>query len=188
MKMEKAVSAVLQKIRCFPKEPFLIAVDGRCGAGKTTLAEGLQKKTGCKVIHMDHFFLRPQQRSEERLRKPGGNVDYERFLEEVMLPLSQGRNVCYRIYDCKTGTLSDSVSVEAGGMVIVEGSYSCHPCLWDFYDFRIFMDVEKEEQLHRIGLRNGEEALARFQELWIPLEEQYFAACQIQERCDFCIL
>ncbi len=35
----------------------LIAVDGRCAAGKTTLAAQLQKDLGCNVIHMDDFFL-----------------------------------------------------------------------------------------------------------------------------------
>lgn len=185
MEIEKAVSSILQKIQGYSKSLLLIALDGRCGAGKTTLAARLQEKTGCNIIHMDHFFLQPEQRSRERLEEPGGNVDYERFLEEVMIPLSRGQKSSYRIYDCKTGTLSEPVSVEPNGMIVVEGSYSCHPRFWDFYDFRIFMDVEEEEQLRRIGLRSGEEALARFRERWIPLEERYFAAYQIQERCDF---
>lgn len=186
MEMEKAVSAVLQKIQSY-SSPLLIALDGRCGAGKTTLADRLKEECGCNVMHMDDFFLQPQQRSEERLQEPGGNVDYERFLEEVMVPLSQGRNFSYRKYDCKKGMLSEPVSVKTGKITIVEGSYSCHPHLWDFYDFRIFMDVEKEEQLRRIGLRGGEEAVSRFRDLWIPLEERYFAFYKLQERCDFYI-
>lgn len=184
MEIKKAVSAVLRELKNYSKRSVLLAIDGRCGAGKTTLAAGLKEKTGCNVIHMDHFFLQPWQRTGKRLQEPGGNVDYERFLEEVMIPLSQGRNFSYRIFDCKKGTLSEPVLAEIGEITVIEGSYSCHPHLWDFYDFRIFMDVKKEEQLKRIERRNGKEALARFCNQWIPMEERYFEAFQIQDRCE----
>ena len=49
---------------------------------------------------MDHFFLRPEQRTPERLRTPGENVDHERFLEEVLCPLRAGRVFWYRPFDC----------------------------------------------------------------------------------------
>lgn len=182
--LEDRVSAVLQKVGFGGKKPFLIAIDGRCAAGKTTLAAGLQAETGCAVIHMDHFFLRPGQRTVQRLQEPGGNVDYERFREEVMLPLGRGQGFGYRPYDCKKGELTSGIWVEPGEIAVVEGSYSCHPVLWAFYDLRVFLDVEAGEQLRRIRIRGGEEALARFREQWIPLEERYFAAFEIQKRCD----
>ena len=47
--------------------PLLIAIDGRCGAGKTTLPQRLQQELGGRVFHMDDFFLRPVQRTAERL-------------------------------------------------------------------------------------------------------------------------
>lgn len=37
------------------RSPFLIAIDGRCAAGKTTFAEKLSSIMECSVIHMDHF-------------------------------------------------------------------------------------------------------------------------------------
>ena len=45
------------------KERVIVAIDGRCGSGKTTLAARLQKDLYCRVFHMDDFFLRPQQRT-----------------------------------------------------------------------------------------------------------------------------
>ena len=66
--------------------PLVIAIDGRCAAGKTTLAARLKDERNCNVIHMDHFFLQQEQRTEKRLKEPGGNVDYERFVKEVILP------------------------------------------------------------------------------------------------------
>lgn len=185
---DNRVSAVLEKICPDGKKPYLVAIDGRCAAGKTTLAARLQEETGCSVIHMDHFFLRQSQRTVQRMQEPGGNVDYERFREEVMLPLGRSQKFGYRAYDCGRMELSAEIPVEPGEIVIVEGSYSCHPVLWEFYDLRVFLDVEAGEQLRRIRIRNGEEALSRFRERWIPLEERYFAAFEIRERCDLVLL
>ena len=70
-----------------PGKPVLIAIDGRCGSGKSTLGEYLQKTAGAQLLHMDDYYLRPEQRTRERYETPGENVDHERFLEEVMEPL-----------------------------------------------------------------------------------------------------
>ena len=165
---------------------LLIAIDGRCAAGKTTLAAHLKKTYDANVIHMDQFFLQPEQRTEERLNEPGGNVDYERVLQEVLLPLKAGKAFSYRPYDCHTQTLTDPVWMEPRAINIVEGSYSCHPALWIQYGLRIFLTVDPETQLQRIRMRNGESGVVRFQEIWISLEERYFAAYRIAQRCELC--
>ena len=166
------------------KEHIIIAIDGRCAAGKSTLAERLKEKMSCCVIHMDDFFLRPEQRTPQRYREPGGNVDYERFLEEVLKPLHENRPFSFRPYDCKRQLLAEPVSIVPDSVTVIEGSYSCHPVLWDFYDLRIFLTINKEEQLRRIRYRNGEEATIIFQNKWIPLEEFYFKTYNIENRCD----
>ncbi len=186
--MSEITACVLQAIRSIQKveKPILIAIDGRCCAGKTTLAQNLQKETECALIHMDDFFLRPKQRTRQRYQEPGGNVDYERFLAEVMEPLTERREFSYRPYDCKRQALSEAVQVQPCALAVIEGAYSCHPMLWEYYDLRFFMDVGKEEQLRRIAQRNGAAALTVFQEKWIPLEEAYLQAYDIQSKCDLC--
>ena len=82
------------------------------GAGKTTLAGMIQKETGCNVIHMDHFFLQPGQRTKERLDEPGGNVDYERVRKEVLIPLSQGKAFAYQPFDCKSMELAGEIKMK----------------------------------------------------------------------------
>lgn len=186
--MRDEVCEIAHRIRDCSEERVLVAIDGRCGAGKTTLAEELGREMNCPVVHMDDFFLRPEQRTEERFREPGGNVDYERVREEVLLPMAQGRSAIYRPFDCGKMELSDPIHVEPGVVVVMEGSYSCHPALWDFYGLRVFLDIQPEEQMKRIIRRNGREAVSAFRERWIPLEERYFAAYQIRERCDLAIL
>ena len=162
----------------------LVAIDGRCGSGKSTLAAALAERMPVNVFHMDDFYLRPEQRTEERFREPGGNVNYERFEQEVMMPLQKGTAFSYRPFDCRTFTLAEPIEVVPSVINIIEGSYSCRPTLYSFYDLRIFLTVDQEEQLRRIRKRNGEEKAQMFQKRWIPLEEQYFTQIPVKEHCD----
>ena len=163
---------------------LVIAIDGRCGGGKTTLSSQLKHRFHGVVISADDFFLRPEQRTPERFAEPGGNMDRERLAEEVLRPIRQKQSFSYRPFDCHTLSLGEPIAVEPAPLVIVEGSYSCHPELWDYYDFRIFVDVAPAEQIRRITLREGTEKAKQFQVRWIPLEEAYFSQFHVQERCD----
>ena len=163
-------------------DPLIVAIDGRCASGKTTIATELARRLKAELIHMDDFFLRPEQRTQERLSTPGGNIDHERFLEEVLIPLCRGEVVSYRPFSCATQALGEPISVPAASVILVEGSYACHPCLRDHYGLRIFLTVNPEEQMHRLRLRNGAYAEV-FRDRWIPLEESYFGACDVQNCC-----
>ena len=74
------------------RQHILVAIDGNCTAGKSTLASLLEKEYDCNVFHMDDFFLRPEQRTPDRFAQVGGNVDYERFFEEVLIPLKEHKS------------------------------------------------------------------------------------------------
>lgn len=165
------------------KESVLIAIDGHCGGGKSTFAEALSRKLPCNVFHMDDFFLRPEQRTEKRLDAPGGNVDFERFLSEVLIPLAKGECFSYCPYDCHAQDFKAPVEVSPQRINIVEGAYSCRPEMWDYYDVHIFIDITYEKQKERILLRNGNNYDA-FVSKWIPLEEKYFSFYNIKEKCE----
>ncbi len=141
---------------------------------KSTLAKDLQKQLDCNVIHMDDFYLQPHQRTTKRLREPGGNVDYERFETEVLQPMLTGEAFSYRPYDAHAVCFLPEVIVSPKKVTIIEGSYACHPRLRRSYDLRIFLTVDRQEQLERIRKRNGEEREEMFERIWIPLEERYF--------------
>lgn len=180
--IENAIFALLET------KPFVtIAIDGRCAAGKTTLAAALQKKLACNVICCDDFFLPPEKRTEERLSAAGGNMDRERLLAEVILPLAKGKPFCYRPFDCHTLTYREPVKVTPNRITLIEGSYSCHDELWQYYDLPIFLDVDKETQRKRILHRNGEGAEIFF-EKWIPLEERYFATASLDTRAKIALM
>lgn len=84
------------------------------------------------------FSSGPEQRTEARFTQPGGNVDRERFLEEVLIPLREGRPVDYRRFDCATFTIAPPQRIKAGTLNIVEGAYSMHPDLAPYYDLSGF--------------------------------------------------
>ena len=162
---------------------ILIAIDGNCTAGKTTLASFLEKEYDCNVFHMDDFFLRPEQRTAERYAQPGGNVDYERFREEVLLPLNSGEAFSYRPFSCKTFTLSESVRVMPKQLNIVEGTYCLHPYFGDAYDLKLFLSVDPELQRQRVYQR-PQHVQERFFTNWIPMEKRYFDFYGISEKAD----
>ena len=139
------------------------------------------------LFHMDDFYLRIEQRTKERYEEPGGNVDRERFWEEVLNPLKTAENgatLSYRPFLCGKWVLGDPISVEVGLLIVVEGSYSCHPELFDQYDLHVFVDIDPETQQERILKRNGAEKLEMFQSRWIPMEEMYFSAFDIKKKCE----
>ena len=163
------------------KGSFLCAVDGRCGSGKTSFAGCVAAELSAEIIHADDFYLRPEQRTPERYAEPGGNLDRERLISEVLLPLSEGRPFSYRVFDPRVMAFGETKRIEDPSRVIIEGSYSCHPAMRDRYDLTVFCDVAPDEQMRRIRLRNGEEKALQFRDRWIPLEERYFAG---RRTCD----
>ena len=174
-----AIEKVLEE-----KGRAIVAIDGRCAAGKTTLARELEEHFLCNTIHMDEFFLRPEQRTAERLAQAGENIDHERFLTDVLLMLKKPLPFAYRPFDCHTVSLQKPISIIPTQLTIVEGSYSCHPTLWDYYDLHIFLDIDADLQQQRILARNGEDGLVVFNERWIPLEERYFDAFDLRRHCE----
>ena len=66
---------------------LILAIDGCCASGKTTLAVQLADRFGGDIVHMDDFFLPLFLRTPDRLSEPGSNVHYERVLTQIVTPL-----------------------------------------------------------------------------------------------------
>ena len=169
-------------------QPCIIAMDGRAASGKTTMADELANLLDADVIRMDDFFLPMDLRSQERLSTPGGNVHYERFIEEVLPHLHQPEGFSYTRFDCQImdnngqRTLRSCAS-DRPSFRIVEGSYSHHPALRDYADIFVFSHVDPEKQMARILHRNGPQMAQMFESRWIPMEEAYFQTFLIQNNC-----
>ena len=167
---------------------FVIAIDGGSAGGKTTMSKRLEEKYDCTVFHMDDFFLRPEQRTAERLAETGGNIDRERFLEEVLEPLRKNEPVYYRRFNCSTQEIEAPVKVIPKELVVIEGVYSMHPAFEKYYNLSVYLDISPEKQRERIRKRNTMQMAERYFDTWIPLENTYFSESKIKERCDIIVL
>ena len=166
------------------ERPVLIALDGRCGSGKTTLAVQLAEQfPGSAVFHTDDYYLPPAQRIRNWAETPCANMDLTRLREEVLVPAQAGAAVRSRAYSCREGAYLPEQCVPPAPLYILEGSYSHHPILAGFYDLKVFVTCSKEEQARRLQAREGER-YENFVRRWIPLEEAYFAQCRIEALAD----
>lgn len=162
---------------------LLIALDGRCGCGKSSLAAALAEEFDGNVFHMDDFYLPFAARETGWTDIPAGNMDLRRFRAEVLEPLRKGQTVWYRAYLCSEDRYQQPREIPFKPLSIVEGSYCEYPILRGYYDRRIFVTAAPELQEKRLRAREGAH-FAAFRERWIPMEENYFSAFRIEERAD----
>lgn len=190
MECNKSFKTALEKVKeeinslFKEKESVIIAIDGRCGSGKTTLAKALSEEFDCNVFHIDDFYVPREMQTEERLSQAGGNIDRKRFLNEVLLPAKKGEAVSYKAFDCETQSYKQSIEITPQKVTVIEGSYSCHSDFFDLYDLHIFLTVSPETQKERIIKRNSEVGYKDFENKWIPFEERYFKEQDVKSKCE----
>ncbi len=177
---------ILGYIDTHQNERLTMAIDGNSCAGKSYLAKLLNTIYDCNVFHMDDYFLRPEQRTAERFACPGGNIDRERFEEEILIPLSKSSELSFRPFDCSSFSLSEPIRVDYKKLNIIEGSYSMHPELQKYYDLSVFLSVSAETQSRRVKTRDPEMAEMFFAR-WIPMENTYFEVFDIKSSCDIAV-
>ena len=106
-------------------------------------------------------------------------MDLARLRDEVLAPARAGKPVLYRAYSCREGAYLPVQQLAAQPLVILEGSYSHHPLLAPYEDFRVFMTCSDAEQTRRLQAREGDR-YPDFAARWVPLEEAYFTQHNIE--------
>ena len=171
-----------------PTRPLVLALDGRCGSGKTTLANALAVQLpGCTLLRTDDFYLPPADRVPGWEQTPCANMDLARLRDEVLAPARAGKPVLYRAYSCREGAYLPVQQLAAQPLVILEGSYSHHPSLAPYYDIKVFVTCSAEEQMRRLRAREGKRYL-NFVQRWIPLEEEYFTDYAIERNAEMTVV
>ena len=59
--------------------PAVVAIDGRCGSGKSGLGDLMGRLLPCNVVHMDDYYLPPDRRAENWEQIPAGSMDLARL-------------------------------------------------------------------------------------------------------------
>ncbi len=161
--------------------PALAAIDGRCGSGKTTLGALIAHTLPCNLLHMDDFYLPLELRAKNWRDTPGGNMDLSYVLHAVIEPARAGKPIVYRPYRCQAGGFGPEVTLPPRALTVIEGSYCLHPFLRDKYDLGIFLTCDPQTQERRLRAREGDARFGAFRDTWIPLEERYFGAFQVEQ-------
>ncbi len=150
-----------------------IGIDGPGASGKSTLAAGLAEALPRAVLVEGDDFYRPESDSKRSEVEVAGLFDLPRLTSQVLIPHSLGKDLQYQRYSWESGVLGDWVRNDSSGPLIVEGIYSTHRTLRDFYDLRIWVTAPRAVRLARGIERDGEEARSRWVDVWMPAEDRY---------------
>ena len=154
----------------------LVGIDGPGGAGKSVLAASIARKDArISVVPIDDFYVPrgKRMRGRDAALVPWKNVEVSRLLQEVLQPLTAGKEGSYRRYDWGSDALAERRGIPAGGLVLVEGVYALMRPLTDYYHFKVWMDCPRELRLERGLARDGQEALGQWKDQWMPAEDRY---------------
>ena len=147
-----------------PQRPVIIAVDGRSGAGKTTiaveLAALLRRHRTVSLFHLEDIY-------------PGwdglaGGV--ERYISSVLEPLHHGLPATWTAWDWEARNDGASRTTAAAPVVLVEGVGSSHGRAADFLDAVIWVDAPQQVRKQRALARDGD-TYAPFWDAWAEQEE-----------------
>jgi uridine kinase len=157
----------------------------------STLARGLERaSTDIAVVEFDDFYLPSQDRDARAAiadREIGGDFDWRRLRDQVLMPLSQDAPASYQRYDWPTDELAEWHTVSVGGTVVLEGNYCTRRELFDFYDYTIWIDAPRELRLARGLLRGGQDTRERWLTEWMPEEDRYVEVEQPASRVDLAL-
>ncbi|MEN9389343.1 MAG: hypothetical protein RLY61_427 [Candidatus Parcubacteria bacterium] len=190
--IEKVISKIIELIKNSAK-PRLVALDGRSGTGKTTIAKHIASRLDGVVILADNFWIggpdeewdlrTPQEKSEQA-------IDWKRIRMDVLEPLLAGKPASWHPFNWKAGEGLDEEPIEAQPtkLVILDGAYSSRPELQDIIDLSVLVEVPDDNNRRgRLINREGKEYMDDWHKRWDPAEDYYFSKVRPKSSFDMII-
>jgi len=97
-----------------------------------------------------------------------GNTDFDRFKNQVFIPLKSGKLTCFKIYNWELNSSNKIYCINPNGIIIIEGTSSMDRRLVDLYDYRIWVDCPTQIGLNRVLKRDDKKYHKLWKEKWIP--------------------
>ena len=182
--------------------PVFVAVDGRSGCGKSTIAKLVVDKLNADgsgdvivtVIEGDQFFGGGSQESWDELSiddRVDRVIDWRRERTLLRSLKDSGFGTWYP-FDWESEEWdSDEVPLKpvpercvATPIVILEGVYSSRPELADLFDIRVLVNVPSDVSAKRLRGREGEAYLEEWERRWSDAEDHYFGSIVATEEFD----
>ena len=180
------VASRLRELQRSAAHPLIAAIDGRSGAGKSTVATVLAVDLGAAYIPCDDFFAAdiPGAGWDARTsaQRATDALDWRRLRAEVIEPLRAGRFARWRAFDFAGGVRADGTyGMRAAPseqpprpVVVLDGAYSARPELADVLDLTILVEAPTTLRLGRLAAREDPQVLAAWHARWDAAEEYYF--------------
>jgi uridine kinase len=156
----------------------LVALDGRSGVGKSTVAGQVGAQVGALVIDGDDFYRGGTDAYWDALgpaEKMELVIDWERQ-RSLLEQLRRGEAVTWQPYDwdADDGRLGAPVTAGPAAVVLLDGAYSARPELSDLYSQRVLLTVARDVRRERLLRREGERYRAEWEARWGEAEDLYF--------------
>ncbi len=172
------------------KSPLLVALDGRSGVGKSTLAQFIAQEVGGVVVQGDDFFAGgPDGEWDARSveAKVADCIDWRRLRKEVLEPLLAGQPASWHPFDFISGIgLSEEVKhCKPAAVIILDGAYSCRPELADIVDLSVLIEMSDDKlRRERLLNREGHDFMTAWHLRWNAAEDHYFTEVVHRSRFD----
>ena len=157
----------------------ILAIDGRAGAGKTTLANELFLALGTKhqvvEIHMDEIYEGWELGLGESLTTR---------LSKLLDDLSIGQHHQLPIYNWNLAAFSTHREIPAVEILILEGVGSAQRAVRKFASATIWLDIDAATGLRRVLERDGK-AIATLMKQWQLDEDAHHRREKTRENADF---
>lgn len=157
----------------------IIAIDGRAGAGKTTLANelslALRLHRKVSVIHLDEIYAGWELALSDALTIS---------LLQILKSIAAGETAIFPIYDWTWEQFDSTREIFPCDLIIFEGVGSAQRVVREVATATIWMDVDPQTGLERVLDRDGE-AIADQMNLWQVREEEHFLADATRANADF---
>src|SRR5207245_3693282 len=132
-----AVDTVVTAIRACAVSPqrLVVAIDGRSGSGKTTVAAAVAQAIGAVIVPCDDFFAASVSNAEWDRRTPeqraADAIDWRRLKREAIEPLRTGRPARWYAFDFLAGPRGDGTyplrrnptELDPKPVVLLDGAY-----------------------------------------------------------------
>jgi uridine kinase len=155
--------------------PYLVCIEGLGGAGKSTLADQVQRHYPgpIQVISGDDFYG-PEERDWRNWSPRQGYqryFDHQRLERQLLRPLRAGAVARFQRYDWPSNTLANWVHIRPAGLIVVEGVYLLRRRLRRYWDFSVYVDTPRDIRLARLNARGENDP--RWISRWAAAEDYY---------------